>query len=111
MDKEYIPNKDLKRSDVPDADAEWQTIWQFAHLYHPWVDQRVAGDLANAIQKHHYLHGVYPQNLHALRVCLWFEWRRYRHFGWNPLEDRGGKYVRGLVRTIQTLLTAENIPQ
>lgn len=101
---EEVRTEKLGLEHFPEFDAPWDHIWLFAKASLRFVDQSIAGDLANQVSSHYHKTGKYPTDLHTLRVCLFFEWRRYRHFGHHPDGD-SEKYVRGIVQAMRNLFT------
>jgi hypothetical protein len=90
---------------VPGADAPWLPIWEFALTYDGYnraggFDK--AGDLANRAADDWRNDGSLPPDLHAARIALFFEQRRWRHFGYDPGPD-DERYIRALVATIGEL--------
>jgi hypothetical protein len=61
------------------------------------------GDLANGAKHEWSENRALPDDLVELRSCLFFEQRRYRHFGWDPEEDAMG-YIRALIEAIRALV-------
>jgi hypothetical protein len=98
-----IANADLTEAHVPPPDAQWRPIGRFAltfNGYEAW------GSFANCAQiANHWAH-VYaerqelPQSLTELRTCLFFEQRRWRHFGYDP-DDEAMAYIRALLEEIR----------
>ena len=89
-----IDNDDLSPTDIPDASADWDVIGEFA-LSFPGYDihgsfERCA-DIANE-QRH--------ATLTDLRTCLFFEQRRWRHFGEEP-DGEAMQYIKSLVQKIR----------
>jgi hypothetical protein len=88
-----IENAALTTGDVPSRDADWDTISQFALTfdgYGCWGSFDKCAEIANA-RSH--------ESLTELRTCLFFEQRRWRHFGQGPDADEM-KYVRELIDKI-----------
>lgn len=69
-------------------------------------DDRV-GSVANSAREHFAREGTIDPELQLteLRGCLFFEQRRFRHFGHDPTED-DVPYIRALVEAIRTTLPA-----
>ena len=65
------------------------------------------GDLANAAKNKWSENVVLPQDLIELRLCLFFEERRYRHFGWDPDED-AMMYIRAFIEAIRKRVIEAN---
>lgn len=86
----------LKLSDIPAPGATWTQIGEFALTfdgYEYWGSFEKCAEIAN---------GHNPQDLIELRTCLFFEQRRWRHYGLTP-EDEDLDYIRGLVESIRDL--------
>jgi len=92
-----IVNKDLTLSNIPNPDASWDEIGEFALTfdgYNVWGSFDKCAEIANA-RKH--------ESLTDLRTCLFFEQRRWRHFGENPDEETM-IYIRGMVEKIRSMV-------
>lgn len=77
----YIPNERLRADKLPSPAAEWAEIDRFALTfdgYKHWGSFEQCAEIANA--KRH-------DTLTDLRTCLFFEQRRWRHFGSAPDEE------------------------
>jgi hypothetical protein len=88
---------------VPNPDASLEEIFRFALSFngyerntHP--DQ--CGVIANSSLERWMDGGEIPENLHDLRTCLFFEQRRWRHFGCEP-DDETLRYLADLVKAIR----------
>lgn len=93
-----IPNEKLTIADVPAVNDDWETISEFALTfdgYNAWGSFEKCAEIANA-HKH--------SSLSELRTCLFFEQRRWRHFGETPHEDAMA-YIRDVVSKIRQSLT------
>jgi hypothetical protein len=90
-----ISNVDLRLSMIPAADADWGEISKFALTldgYAAYGSFDACADLANR--------GT-PQSLLELRSSLFFEQRKWRHFGREP--DREAlDNIRSLVERIRS---------
>ncbi len=101
-----IPTPSLRSPDVPGDSAAWATISQFALTFpgYEWAGSfKECADLANSA-RHGYEISTDRQvpklMLDELRACLFFEERRFRHFGAEPSgEDL--LYIRALVQGIR----------
>lgn len=93
MSSRQIGSDRLAPSDIPDDDAGEQALIDFAHTFdgyaHRGSSERCA-EIAN---------GRDHSSLDALRTCLFFEARRWRHSGESP-DDRAlahwGERVAGI---------------
>jgi len=86
---EPIPNERLKLSDIPSMDADWHAISSFALTYPGYEIHGFDGCAKFANVGH-------DGSIDQLRAALFFEQRRWRHFGDYPDEDA--------MEDIQTLL-------
>lgn len=99
---EPLSNETLRRAQVPAPDAPWDAIEPFALTFDGYakLGPRL-GDLANG----HLEAGTVPDDLDELRGCLFFEQRRWRHFGERP-DARTMAHVRRLLDAIRRKLLA-----
>jgi hypothetical protein len=100
----------LKRQDVPSDRASWNVIQQFALGLngYEWAGNDKCGQLANSTRKRYEAppKGQMPKlSLDELRACLFFEQRRFHHFGWNP-SGADLTYIRALIKAIRDCLPA-----
>ena len=97
-----IDNGELRADDVPSADADWGSLWHFAltfNGYDFWVSTDKCAEIANT-RKH--------DSLTELRTCLFFEQRRWRHFGETP-DKKATAYIRKLVEQIRSRVVAGDV--
>jgi hypothetical protein len=94
----------LKATDVPPATASWGAIGAFALTLDGYdaIGQRECGVLANRVNGEF---AKKPETLQALslreaRACLFFEQRRFHHFGWEP-KGVGREYINALLDAIR----------
>lgn len=93
------PEDALTVADIPDAASDWPTLIRFAHTFDAYRHHgsfEAAAHVANA-RRH--------ETLADLRTCLFFEARRWRHFGEDPTPDEEA-YMRGLVEKIREAVSA-----
>ena len=100
----------LSESDVPGPDAAWYPdISEFALTYDAYAALdgfEPVGDLANHAQEEWQTSRVLPLSLNDLRACLFFEQRRWRHFGRDPSDDSASddwQYIQALVTAIRNM--------
>lgn len=85
-----IPNKELHLSQIPLPESDYTAIEKFALSFNGYEHPDCA-DIANSRS---------AQTLTEYRASLFFEQRRYRHFGSHPTgEDL--EYIRSLVEAIR----------
>lgn len=89
-----IPSRDLKPTDIPGPHAHWDTIGEFALTFDGYEAYGFEGcaRLANGEQA--------PVTLNDYRAALFFEQRRWRHFGYEP-DERAMEAIRALVEKIR----------
>ncbi len=97
MPVKTIPTSRLEASDLPPDNAELEDLLRFAYTfdgYQHWGSFDRCAEIANARD-----HGT----LDKLRACLFFEARRWHHFGDVPDEEEI-RYWRSLVAEIRQRL-------
>jgi hypothetical protein len=100
---EEIANADLRERDVPTPGAGWHEIGRFALSFngYEWCGSfGECADVGNRGLEAFRESGALPESLAELRTCLFFEQRRWRHFGLDP-GDEAMSYVRALVEAIR----------
>lgn len=101
-----ITNDALSFEDVPDAGSGWDVIQEFALTfdgYSYWGSFDRCGEIANESAQRYEADGVIPTTLEHLRTALFFEQRRWRHFGYPP-DEQTMVYIRALVAGIQEIV-------
>ena len=90
-----VPNEHLKATAIPSVTASWHTIGNFALTLDGYqaIGQSECGQLANRVKSEFARNAASLQSLSLteLRACLFFEQRRFHHFGEEPQgeEDAG----------------------
>ena len=98
-----IANSDLRESHVPLPDAGWHEIGRFAlsfNGYEAWGSFRKCADVADRWADAFRATATLPDSLNGLRTCLFFEQRRWRHFGYEP-DEEAMRYICALVEEIR----------
>jgi hypothetical protein len=93
----HVSNAALRLARVPPPDASIFEIWKFAHIFDGYThcgSFEAVAEIANRRS---------PKTLTEYRICLFFEQRRWRHFGQTP-EDEDESYIRWLVEGIRAHL-------
>jgi hypothetical protein len=91
--------KCLTIEDLPGPQADWSTIGAFALTFDAYVvlgSFEACAEIANARNS---------ETLTDLRTCLFFEQRRWRHFGEEP-DSSSMEYIHGIVEKIRIKLGA-----
>lgn len=99
---DHVSNEDLQLVDLPAQDATWGEIIPLAITfdgYTYWGDFTTCAQLGNRIHNAFYEGEELPDDLTQLRTALFFEQRRYHHFGYPPGES-DLDYIRALVKAI-----------
>lgn len=99
---EKIENIRLTLEDVPPPNAGWQEIQEFALTfdgYQFWGSFEKCAEIANAHRNH---------SLVELRTCLFFEQRRWRHFGEEP-DEKAMDYIMNLINEIRKKVAASDV--
>ena len=104
---ETIPNDFLRLDDLPSPDADGTEIWRLADTFNGfkhWGSFERCAEIADR----HFYDQLRDSNLTELRTCLFFECRRWHHFG--ELSDWHCKpYVRGLVEKIREMVASGRV--
>ncbi len=89
-----IPTSELTLSTIPGPGAPWPDVGEFALSFNGYEhcgEQERCAEIANRRA---------PTDLAELRTCLFFEQRRYRHFGYEPTGD-ARIYILSLLERIR----------
>lgn len=89
---------------MPSDDTDWHVIETFALTYNGydrWPGTPSCGDVANEVAQTFAETGQLPTDLDVLRSSLFFEQRRWRHYGDFP-DERAMQYIRALLRGIRS---------
>jgi len=98
---DQIPNNQLQLGDIPGDDASLQDLIRFAHTfngYEAFGSFEACAEIANRGDH---------RTLKRLRACLFFEARRWRHFGEDP-DDEDLAEWRELVGKIRAKVAARS---
>ena len=88
--------------EIPQANASWATISNYALLFNGYEHKEHLGDFANKIANDFSVNKTLPDELsiNDLKSCLFYEQRRFRHFGSDP-EEEAFEYIQTLVNEIR----------
>lgn len=106
-----IPNKELTIDQIPLPEAGWDEIGWFAltfNGYEYWGGFGPCGDVATKCREAYFAGDGLSENLFVLRSSLFFEQRRWRHYGYNP-DEAGMDYICALVVAIRLKVQAGEI--
>jgi hypothetical protein len=96
--KTTVPNKLLQFSEIPSPEADYVDISEFALTFDGY-DLPNCADLANSRS---------AETLSELRAVLFFEQRRFRHFGYFP-KGEDLEYIRTLIQEIRVKVESEEL--
>jgi hypothetical protein len=97
--RRLIPTAKLRLEDLPDPNASWSEISEFSLTFDGYAE---AGSFENAAR---IANERRCESLQDLRMCLFFEQRRFHHFGYDP-EGEDLRYVAGLVDKIREYISS-----
>ena len=98
-----IANADLRTSHLPPPGAGWREIGRFALSfdgYAWWGSFEKCAQIGNEGGRAFRATGAVPDSLIELRTCLFFEQRRWRHYGFDP-DQEAMVYIGVLVEGIR----------
>ena len=100
-----ISNELLLHAQIPTPRATWEQIAQFALTFDGYreLGQQRLARLANAAPD-----GKLPTDLTHLRGVLFFERRRWRHYGEAP-DRKAMRHIRAIVRRIRVARFVEQV--
>jgi len=103
-----IPSSLLRRDDLPGPDAPEHVLHVFALTFDGYREfgstQRLARTANASIERWRTSKDL-PVTLHELRGCLFFEQRRWHHFG-ESFDDLTMNYIRALIAAMRSRLGA-----
>ena len=103
-----IPNNELTIDQLPPPEADWDVIGRFAltfNGYEYWGGFGPCGDVATNCREAFLTGDGLPESLSVLRTSLFFEQRRWRHYGYEP-DEAGMIYIHALVEAIRSKVQA-----
>ena len=106
-----IANVDLREADVPPPDAGWHEVGGFALSFNGYESSgsfEKCAEIGGRAAKAFLATGALPDTLTELRTCLFFEQRRWRHYGFDP-DEQALAYIGALVEAIREKVCAGEI--
>lgn len=106
-----IANADLTEGTLPPCNAEWREIGGFAlsfNGYNHWGSFERCAEIANRWRDAYRAGCSLPDSLPELRTCLFFEQRRWRHFGLDP-DEQAMEYMHAIVEHMREKVRAGEI--
>jgi hypothetical protein len=97
-----LPSAKLTLLDLPPTNSRWHRIQEFALSFNGYQFTDRCGELANATASDFWRTGALPNSLtlDELRACLFYEQRRWRHFGEQPGPEEMN-YIYRLIEAIR----------
>ncbi len=99
-----VANAALVPESVPTEADGWERLNEFALGYDGYAYWDNLPELAHRSLAHWTRNGSQPETLDELRACLFFEQRRWHHFGDTP-SGRSAEYLWALADAIRDLVT------
>jgi hypothetical protein len=99
---ETIPNEALRLDHLPAPEADWPEVWRLADTFNGfkhWGSFERCAEVANEQR---------GSTLTDVRTCLFFECRRWHHYGDAP-DEEDAPYIRGLVAKIREMVAAGRV--
>jgi len=97
-------NAGLDPGQVPGPHASWPEVFEFAYAfdgYEVFGGSEPLAEVANGWKERWLADRSLPTSLRELRGCLFFEQRRFHHFGEIPT-GADARYLRALLRAIRS---------
>lgn len=98
-----VPNSALRPEAVPPPDAPWEAVEEFALSYDGYAYWSDVAELDRRALQRWTREGHLSRDLDQLRGCLFYEERRWHHFGREP-QGRGRAFIAALLGAIAELL-------
>lgn len=106
-----IPTESLTAEDLPAPDAEEDELHRFALSfigYDELGSRRRCARIANHARERWLLSGELPTSLEELRGSLFFEQRRWHHYG-DGFDEETMAYVRAVIEAIRAKLSSDMV--
>jgi hypothetical protein len=98
-----IPNAQLRVHGIPDRSASWDAISSFSLSYDGYAYWDDVSELATRSIRNWTRHRTLPATVDEVRGCLFYEQRRWHHFGEEP-NGRGARYLWALLDSLRQLV-------
>ncbi|HVC68864.1 MAG TPA: hypothetical protein VNC61_01235 [Acidimicrobiales bacterium] len=103
-----VPNGQLRVHAIPDRSDTWDAVSSFSLSYDGYAYWDDVSELATRSIRGWTRAHTLPDSIDELRACLFYEQRRWHHFGEEP-NGRGGQYIWALLCALRTLVAARTV--
>lgn len=100
-----MPNAQLRVHGIPERGDSWDAVSSFSLSYDGYAYWDDVSELATRRIRGWTRHHTLPTSIDEVRACLFYEQRRWHHFGEDP-NGRGEQYVWALLDTLRNLVAA-----
>ncbi len=102
-----VPNAQLRVHGIPERGDTWDAVSSFSLSYDGYAYWDDVCELATRHIRNWTRHHTLPVSIDEVRACLFYEQRRWHHFGEDP-NGRGEQYVWALLDTLRNLVAARS---
>jgi len=102
-----VPNAQLRVHGIPDRGDSWDAVSSFSLSYDGYAYWDDVSELATRCIRAWTRDHTLPGSIDEARACLFYEQRRWHHFGEDP-NGRGAQYVWALLDTLRSLVAARS---
>jgi hypothetical protein len=100
-----VPNGQLRVHAIPEKGDPWDVVSSFSLSYDGYAYWDDVSELATRHIRDWTRHRALPTSIDEVRACLFYEQRRWHHFGEEP-NGRAALYVWALLDALQNLIAA-----
>jgi hypothetical protein len=102
-----VPNAQLRVHGIPDRGDTWDAVSSFSLSYDGYAYWDDVSELATRWTRSWTRLHALPTSIDEVRACLFYEQRRWHHFGEEP-NGRGERYIWALLDTLRSLVAARD---
>jgi hypothetical protein len=100
-----LPNGQLRVHAIPERGDSWDAVSSFSLSYDGYAYWEDVSELATRCVRSWTRDHALPTSIDTIRACLFYEQRRWHHFGEDP-NGRAADYVWALLDRLRTLVAA-----
>jgi hypothetical protein len=105
-----VPNAQLRVHGIPDRGDTWDAVSSFSLSYDGYAYWDDVSELATRWIRSWTRHHTLPTSIDEVRACLFYEQRRWHHFGEEP-NGRGERYIWALLDTLRSLVAVRSVSE